>query len=81
MNNYQKKTFWYWQWCLNGPSIHVMDAVQCDNEDEIDHLMNGFDTKFIAPEEIEFTDNPGHVSALTLETNVHVVDQGTTHTK
>ena len=43
--------------------------------------MNDFDTEFIAPEEVELTDNPDNVSALTLEANVHVVDQGTTHTK
>ena len=43
--------------------------------------MNDFDTEFIAPEEIEFTDNQGNVSALTLEGNVYIVDQGTTHTK
>ena len=59
----------------------LLDAVQSDNEDEIDQLMNDFDTKFIAPEEMELTDNPGNVSALILEANVHVVDQGTTHTK
>ena len=43
--------------------------------------MNNFDTEFIAPEEIKLTDNPGNVSALTLEANVHLVDQGTTHIK
>ena len=43
--------------------------------------MNDLDTEFIAPEEIELTDNPGNVRALILEANVHVVDQGTTHTK
>ena len=50
-------------------------------KDETEKLMNDFDTKFIAPEEIELTDNQGNVSALTLEANVHIVDQGTTHTK
>ena len=55
--------------------------MQSDTEDEIDQLMNDFDTEFTAPEEIEFTDNPGNVSALTLEANVHVVDHGTTYTK
>ena len=43
--------------------------------------MNDLYTEFIAPEEIELTDNPGNVSALTLEADVHVVDQGTTNTK
>ena len=56
-----------------------MNAVRSDNEDEIAELMNDFDTEFIAPEGIELADNPGNVSALTLEANVHVVDQGTTH--
>ena len=30
---------------------------------------------------MELTDNPGNMSALTLEANVHVVDQGTSDTK
>ena len=59
----------------------LLDAVQSNNEDEIDELTNDFDTKFIAPEEIELTDNQVNVSALTLEANIHIVDQGTTHTK
>ena len=37
--------------------------------------------EFVAPEEIELTDNPGNVSAFTLEANVHIVDQKITHTK
>ena len=56
-----------------------MDAVQSDNEDEIDKLMNGFDTEFITPEEIELTDNTCNVNVLTLEATVHAVDQCTTH--
>ena len=59
----------------------ILDTVQSDNEDETVKLMNDFDREFIAPEEIELTDNPGNVSALTLELNVYVIDQGTTHTK
>ena len=59
----------------------LLDAVQSNNEDEIDELTNDFDTKFIAPEEIELTDNQFNVSALTLEANIHIVGQGTTHTK
>ena len=43
--------------------------------------MNDFDTEFIAPEEIELTDNQGNVSALRLEANLHIVNQRTTHTK
>ena len=58
----------------------LLDAVQSDNEDEIDKLMNDFDTQFIAPKEIELTNSHGNVSALKLEANVHAVDQGTTHT-
>ena len=53
--------------------------MQSDNEDEIDQLMNHFNTEFIAPEDIELTNNPGNVGAVTLEANVHVVDKGTTH--
>ena len=41
----------------------LLDAVQSNNEDEIDELTNDFDTKFIAPEEIELTDNQVNVSA------------------
>ena len=59
----------------------LLDAEQSNNENETDKLINDFDTEFIAPEKIELTDNPDNVSALTLEVNVHVVDQGTTHTK
>ena len=55
--------------------------MQSDDEDEIDELMNDFDTKFIAPEEIRLTDNPDNVGALTLESNVCVNNKRTTHTK
>ena len=55
--------------------------MQSDNKDEIDELMSDFDMLFIAPEEIEFTNNPDNASVLTSEANVHVVDKGTTHTK
>ena len=55
--------------------------MQSYNQDETDELMNDVDTELIAPEEIELTDNPDNASALTLEANVHVVDQETTHTK
>ena len=58
----------------------LLDAVQSDNNDGSDKLINDFDTEFKAPEEIELTGNPDNVSALTLETNVNVVDQETTHT-
>ena len=44
----------------------LLDAVQSDNEDEIEELMNDFDREFIAREEIKLTGNPSNVSALTL---------------
>ena len=59
----------------------LLDALQIDKEDEIDKLMNDFDMEFIAPDEIDLTNNQGNVSNLTLEANVHVVEQETTHTK
>ena len=59
----------------------LLDTVQSDNKDEIDELMSDFDMLFIAPEEIELTNNPDNASVLTSEANVHVVDKGTTHTK
>ena len=55
--------------------------MQSNNEDEIGELMNDFDTEFTVPEEIELTDNQGNLSALTLEANVDIADQGTTHTE
>ena len=54
---------------------------QSDNEDEIEELMNDSDIEFIAPEEVELTNNPENARILTPEANVHVVDQGITHTK
>ena len=79
MNNYQKRHFDIDSDASKDQVFTLLDAVQSDNEDKIDQLMNDFDTEFIAPEEIELTDNPGNLSALTLEASVHVVDQGTTH--
>ena len=55
--------------------------MQRDNEDEIEELMNDFDMELTASKEIELTDNSDNVNALTLASNLHVVDQGTTHTK
>ena len=51
-----------------------LDAVQIDNEDEIDELMNDFDTEFIAPEEIKLTGNPSNVSALRLQPNANELE-------
>ena len=79
MNNYQKRHFDIDSDASKDQVFTLLDAVQSDKEDKIDQLMNDFDTEFIAPEEIELTDNPGNLSALTLEASVHVVDQGTTH--
>ena len=59
----------------------LLDTVQSDNEDEIDELMNDFDTEFIAPKEMKLAGNPSNVSALRLQANANVADQGTTHTK
>ena len=42
-------------------------------------MINNFDAKIIAPEEIKLTDNLDKASALTLEVNVHFVDKGNTH--
>ena len=80
MKNNQK---WHFKIVTDASTDQVstlLDAVQTDNEDEINELMNDFDTECIAPEEIQLTDNPGNVGALWLEVNIHIVDQGTTHT-
>ena len=55
--------------------------MQSNNEDEIDELMNYFDTEFIATEEIGLNDNQGNVNALASEASVHIVNQGTPHTE
>ena len=81
MNDNQKRYFHIDSNASTDQVFMLLDAVQSDNEDETDKLMNDFDTKFIALEMIELTDNPGNMSSLTLEVNVHVVDQGSTHTK
>ena len=81
MNNNRKTHFDIDSDASTDQILTLLDAVQSDNEDEIDELMNDFDAEFIAPEEIKLIDSHGNVSALTLETNIHVVDQGTTHTK
>ena len=81
MNNNLKRHFDIDIDASTGQVFTLLDAVQSNHEDEIDELMNDFDMKFIASEEIELTDSQNNVSALTLEANVHIVDQGTTHTK
>ena len=81
MNNNRKRHFYIDSDASMGQVFTLLDAAQNNNEDEIYKLMNDFDMKFIAPEEMELTDNQGNVSALTLEANIHIVDQVTTHTK
>ena len=74
INNNQKRLFHIDSDTSTDQGFTLLDAVQSDNEDEIDKLMNDFDTKFRAPEEIELTDNPDNTSSFKLEVNVHVVD-------
>ena len=81
MNNNQKRPFHIDSDASTDQVFTLLDAVQSDNKDEINELMNDFDTECRAPEEIELTDTPGTVSASILEVNIHVVDHGTTHTK
>ena len=81
MNNNQKRHFDIDSDASTSQVFTLLDAAQSNNEDEIDEMINDFDVEFIAPEEIELTDNQGNVSTLTLEANVNIVDQGTTHTK
>ena len=81
MNNYRKRHFDMDSDASTDQVFTLLNSVQSNNEDEIDELMNDFDTEFIAPEEIELTDNQGNVSALTLGANVHIADRGTTHTR
>ena len=81
MNNNQKRPFHIDSDASKDQVFTLLDAVQSDNKDEINELMNDFDTECRAPEEIELTDNPGNVSASILEVNIHVVDHGTAHTK
>ena len=81
MNNKQK---WYFHIDKSTSIVHIfalLDTVETDNEDETHELMNDSDTEFIAPEEIKLTDNPDTASVLTQGTNVHLVDEGSTHTK
>ena len=52
MNNNRKRHFDIDSDASTGQVFTLLDAVQSNNEDEIDELMNDFDTEFIAPEEI-----------------------------
>ena len=81
MNNNLKRSFHIDSDASTDQVFTLLDAVQSDNEDEIDKLVNDFDTECVAPEEIELTENPGNVNALKLEVNIYVFDQKRTHTK
>ena len=82
MNNNPKRHFHIDSDASTDQVLKLLDAVLSENEDEINELMNDFDTKFIAPEEIELTDNPENVRLeFDIEANVHVVEKGTTHTR
>ena len=81
MNNNRQRHFDIDIDASTGQVFTLLDAVQSNNEDETDELINDFDMEFIAPEEIKFNDNQDNVSALILEENVHIVNQGTTHSK
>ena len=74
IKNNQKRLFHIDSDTSTDQGFTLLDAVQSDNEDEIDKLMNDFDTKFRAPEEFELTDNPDNTSFFRLEVNVHVAD-------
>ena len=57
MNNDGKRHFHIDSDASTDEVFTLLDAVQSDNEDENDELMNDFDTKFIAPKEIGLTGN------------------------
>ena len=61
VNDNYKRPFYIDSDATTDQVFTLLDAVQIDNEDEIDELMNDFDTECMAPEEIELTDNPGNV--------------------
>ena len=87
------KILWAKSWKINNNRkryFHVTSAnqifvllsiVQSDNEDEIDGLMKDSETEFVVPEGIEFTDNADKARVLTPEANIHIIDEGTKHTK
>ena len=55
MNNNQKIHFDIYSNTSTDQVFTLLDAVQSNNED--DELMNDFDMEFIAPKEIEVTNN------------------------
>ena len=57
----------------------LLDTVQSGSKDGTDNSMNDSETEFIAPHEIELPDNSYNMNVLISRANVHVVDEGTTH--
>ena len=64
MNNNQKRPFHIDRDFSTDQVFTLLDAVQSDNVDKIDELMNDFDTECMPPEETKLTDNPGNVRYL-----------------
>ena len=58
MNNDRKRHFHIDSDASTDEVFTLLDAVQSDNEDENDKLMNDLNTKFIAPKVIGLTGNP-----------------------
>ena len=58
MNNDRKRHFHIDSDASSDEVFTLLDAVQSDNENENDKLMNDLDTKFIAPKEIGLMGNP-----------------------
>ena len=60
--------------CNNSKQIYaLLDDVESADEDEIDNLMNGSDTEFIAKQEITQGASTQDISLTTPEANLHVV--------
>ena len=81
MNNNLKRSFHIDSNASTDQVFTLLDAMQSDNKDEIEKLVNDFDTECVAPEETELTENPGNMNALKLEVNIYVFDQRRTHTE
>ena len=65
MNNNWKRYFHTDSGASTDQIFALLDTVQSDNEDEIDELMNDFDTEFIALEDIKLTVNSDNASVDT----------------
>ena len=61
MNNNPKRYFHIDSGTSTDQILALRDTVQGDNEDEIDELMNDYDTELIASEEIKLNDIPDKV--------------------